>query len=318
MPFRIVFDPKTEILLGLLVLAFVLVIAFAFTSATSRWPVVIAAVAAVPFCVPVLLQSAQQAYPTTYWSSPTEYTAASILKGRQLFRANCSTCHGAEGRGDGPAAAGLKVPPADLTADHVYAHLDGDMFWWIGNGFGGVMPPFAAALDEQARWNLVDFIHANADAVRLRAAEGRVTAAGYPVPRFSAECPDGAIVATDQLKGQALHIVFADGDVSAQRMEAEPKTVLPILVAAHVGKLTRGCVARAPDALRLGRFYAQQTGQGSTTSEWLVDAQGLLRAQWSPEHGEPWTNPEVLQQRVHDLAQAANPARGLAGSAHHH
>jgi len=152
----------------------------------------------------------------------------------------------------------------------------------------------------------------------LRAAEGRVTANGYPVPRFSAECPDGAIVATDQMKGQALHIVFADGDVSAQRMEAEPKTVLPILVAAHGGKLTRGCVARAPDALRLGRFYAQQMGQGSTTSEWLVDAQGLLRAQWSPEHGEPWTNPEVLQQRVHDLAQAANPARGLAGSAHHH
>ena len=320
LPFRIVFDPKTEILLGLLVLAFVLVIAFAFTSATSRWPIVIAAVAAVPFCVPVLLQSAQQAYPTTYWSSPTEYTAASILKGQQLFRTNCSTCHGAEGRGDGPAAAGLKVPPADLTADHVYAHLDGDMFWWIGNGFGGVMPPFAAALDEQARWNLVDFIHANADAVRLRASEGRVTANGYPVPRFSAECPDGAIVATDQMKGQALHIVFADGDVGVpvQRMEAEPKTVLPILVAAHGGKLTRGCVARAPDALRLGRFYAQQMGQGSTTSEWLVDAQGLLRGQWSPGHGEAWTNPEVLQQRVHDLAQAANPARGLAGSAHHH
>jgi len=167
---------------------------------------------------------------------------------------------------------------------------------------------------------LIDFIHANSDAVRLRAAEGRVTATGYPVPRFSAECPDGSIVSTDQLKGQVLHIVFADGDggVPAPRIDHDAKTVLPIVVATHAGVLARACVARAPDALRLGRFYAQQTGQGSATSEWLVDGQGLLRALWSPGHGEPWTDSAVLQQRVRDLSQAANPIRGLASSAHHH
>jgi putative copper export protein/mono/diheme cytochrome c family protein len=318
LPFRIVFDPKTEILLGLLVLAFAAVIAFAFHSATSRWPAMIAAAAAIPFCVPVLLQSVQPAYPTTYWSSPSEYTASSILKGHQAFLANCKACHGSQGHGDGPVARGLAIPPADLTADHIYAHLDGDMFWWIGNGLGGVMPPFAAVLDPDARWNLIDFIHANADAVRLRAADGRVTATGYPVPRFSAECPDGSIIATDQLKGRALHIVFADGDAPLQRIGDDPRTVLPILVAAHPGKLTRGCVARAPDALRLGRFYAQQTGGGPATSEWLVDAQGLLRALWSPGHGEAWTDPAVLQQKIRDLSQAANPVRGLAGSVHHH
>lgn len=320
LPFRIVFNAKTAILLGLLVLAFVLVIAFARYSTTSRWPVAIAAAAAIPFCVPVLLQSAQQAYPTTYWSSPTGYAAASILKGRRLFLAHCSTCHGVEARGNGPAGAGVKTPPADLTADHVYAHLDGDMFWWIGHGRDDTMPSFGAVLDEPARWSVIDFVHANADAARLRAAEGRVTATGYPVPRFSAECPDGSIVATDQLKGQALHILFADGDViaSAQRMEADPKAVLPILVAAYAGKLARACVARAPDALQVGRFYAQLRGQGTATSEWLVDAQGLLRAQWSPGHGQPWTNPDVLQRRVRDLTQAADSVRGDAGSAHHH
>jgi len=320
LPFRIVLDPKTGILFALLLLAFVLVIAFAHASATSRWPVLIAAVAAVPFCVPVLLQSAQEAYPTTYLSSPTGYAAASIQHGHALFLANCAACHGAQGRGDGPAGAGLKIPPADLTADHIYAHLDGDMFWWIGNGLGGVMPAFGATLDAQARWQLIDFIHANADAVRLRAADGRVTATGYPVPRFSAECPDGSVVATDQLKGQALHIVFADGDAAAaaQRLEKDPQGVLPILVAAHPGKLARVCVARAPEALRLGRFYAQQTGQGPAASEWLVDAQGLLRALWSPEHGQPLTGAAVLGQRLQDIAQPANPIRGLAGSAHHH
>jgi putative copper export protein/mono/diheme cytochrome c family protein len=320
LPFRIVFDAKIEILLGLPALAFGLVIALTRYSAASRWPVVIAAAAAIPFCLSVLLPALQQAYPTTYFSSPTEYPAASILKGHQLFLTNCSACHGAQGRGDGPAAAGLPIRPVDLTAGHIYSHLDGDMFWWIGNGLGGVMPPFGAVLDDQARWNLIDFIHANADAVRLQAAEGRVTATGYPVPRFSAECPDGSIVATDQLKGRPLHVLFADGGVSVpvQRIDDDPKAVLPIVVAAHPGKFTRACVARAPNALRLGRFYAQQTDKGPATSEWLIDGQGLLRALWSPGRGEPWTDARVLQRRVQDLSQAANPVRGLAGSAHHH
>jgi mono/diheme cytochrome c family protein len=32
-----------------------------------------------------------------------------------MFRAYCASCHGAAGKGDGPVAPALKVPPADLT-----------------------------------------------------------------------------------------------------------------------------------------------------------------------------------------------------------
>ncbi|MCA0918774.1 c-type cytochrome [Pseudooceanicola nanhaiensis] len=35
--------------------------------------------------------------------------------GAAFFAANCVSCHGAEGRGDGPLAAGLATAPADLT-----------------------------------------------------------------------------------------------------------------------------------------------------------------------------------------------------------
>ncbi len=35
--------------------------------------------------------------------------------GTQVFEANCQTCHGAEGKGDGPAGAGLQPPPANFT-----------------------------------------------------------------------------------------------------------------------------------------------------------------------------------------------------------
>ena len=35
--------------------------------------------------------------------------------GAEVFKAYCAVCHGAGGKGDGPAAKALKTPPADLT-----------------------------------------------------------------------------------------------------------------------------------------------------------------------------------------------------------
>jgi mono/diheme cytochrome c family protein len=35
--------------------------------------------------------------------------------GAATFNAYCTVCHGADGRGDGPAAKALSKPPADLT-----------------------------------------------------------------------------------------------------------------------------------------------------------------------------------------------------------
>lgn len=37
------------------------------------------------------------------------------VAGRALYGEFCTSCHGASGRGDGPAAAGLGRTPADLT-----------------------------------------------------------------------------------------------------------------------------------------------------------------------------------------------------------
>jgi mono/diheme cytochrome c family protein len=37
------------------------------------------------------------------------------VEGRDLFVAYCASCHGRDGRGSGPAAASLRVPPPDLT-----------------------------------------------------------------------------------------------------------------------------------------------------------------------------------------------------------
>ena len=44
-------------------------------------------------------------------ASPT-----SAASGKEMFRAYCASCHGEDAKGDGPAAAALRQPPADLTA----------------------------------------------------------------------------------------------------------------------------------------------------------------------------------------------------------
>jgi len=44
---------------------------------------------------------------------PIQSTSAASGKG--MFNSYCAACHGTDAKGDGPAAAALKTPPADLT-----------------------------------------------------------------------------------------------------------------------------------------------------------------------------------------------------------
>jgi mono/diheme cytochrome c family protein len=41
--------------------------------------------------------------------------ATSAASGKEMFMSYCAACHGADAKGDGPAAEALKVAPADLT-----------------------------------------------------------------------------------------------------------------------------------------------------------------------------------------------------------
>lgn len=62
---------------------------------------------------------------------------AAVVRGEALFAQNCTVCHGESGRGDGPGAASLSRPVADLTAGHALPHTDDDYAYWIENGIEG-------------------------------------------------------------------------------------------------------------------------------------------------------------------------------------
>jgi mono/diheme cytochrome c family protein len=45
----------------------------------------------------------------------TPIKQTSPASGKEMFAAYCAPCHGADGKGNGPAAASMQVPPTDLT-----------------------------------------------------------------------------------------------------------------------------------------------------------------------------------------------------------
>jgi len=41
--------------------------------------------------------------------------ATSAASGQEMYKSYCAVCHGVDGKGNGPAAEALKVPPTDLS-----------------------------------------------------------------------------------------------------------------------------------------------------------------------------------------------------------
>lgn len=67
---------------------------------------------------------------------PAQYT--SPASGKDMYMNQCAACHGADAKGNGPAAPAMKTPPTDLTmlaknnhgkfpANHVYSSIVGDL-----------------------------------------------------------------------------------------------------------------------------------------------------------------------------------------------
>jgi copper transport protein len=102
--------------------------------------------------------------------TPTRPEAASLARGRELYQRHCAACHGEAGIGNGPAAASLLPPPADLTL-HARWHSSEQLNWFIANGVPGTsMVGFADQLNPSERWDVVNHLHALASAPTATAA----------------------------------------------------------------------------------------------------------------------------------------------------
>ena len=91
-------------------------------------------------------------------TNPTAAAPESIHRGAFLYTAECSSCHGADGRGHGPAARSLPGPIEEL-ATSVPPLSDGALAYRIANGtLTAQMPSFAGTLTAADRWDLVNYL----------------------------------------------------------------------------------------------------------------------------------------------------------------
>jgi cytochrome c oxidase cbb3-type subunit I/II len=87
---------------------------------------------------------------------PTSQEAASVGVGQALFAANCASCHGDGGAGDGPAAGALAPSPTNF---HLKKPTEERAWEVLENGVPGTaMPPWQSQLNKDERHALVEFV----------------------------------------------------------------------------------------------------------------------------------------------------------------
>ncbi len=86
--------------------------------------------------------------------NPSGYTLENVKAGKNLYLVNCKSCHGDPGKHNGLP---LVPPPPDLISDLMQNNTDGELFYKISHGRGG-MPQFEKTISVDDRWRLINFI----------------------------------------------------------------------------------------------------------------------------------------------------------------
>jgi len=273
----------------------------------------------------------EPAYPTTFFAPAEPYAAPSVEHGARLYAENCALCHGAGGQGNGPAAAALTVRPADLTAPHLFAHTEGDLFWWVSQGKGnGVMPGFAGIMSPADRWDVINFVRARAAGVLSRGVGPEISTAAAPaIPDFAFEA-GGRQHTLDRVlqTGPAVVALFGAPPsvgrmtqlaAAQQRLAAAGAQILPVdLGSASSAALETAAppplIGIASDvAATLALFRAPDDG-GET--DLMLDRAGNVRARWTAGGAGGMPDAAALVADAARVAQFPAATENHAGHGH--
>ncbi len=251
------------------------------------------------------------AAPTSFQTSPTGFAADAITRGAALYPAYCASCHGADGHGDGPMARNLTVPPADLTAPHLWAHADGELLWWLSHGIEGpqdgtlAMPGFADALSEDERWDLIDYIRAHNAGLAWRGT-GRWSPP-IQAPGLQATCPDGSAIDLADLRGRVVRLRI--GRTGTGRL------LTALTVPSEPG---RGACVSDDQAVAGAYAIASGAAPGAIAgAQALIDGEGWLRALQPPGVTPGWNDPDRLAMALAQISLHPIKAASFNHHAHH-
>lgn len=89
------------------------------------------------------------------WKSDGE-APLDTAKGKDAYATYCATCHGADGKGDGPGTKDNNSPGPAAFPD---AMGDGYVYWRVSEGVpGSTMPGFTVILDDETIWNITAWV----------------------------------------------------------------------------------------------------------------------------------------------------------------
>jgi len=89
--------------------------------------------------------------------NPIPESEGSLKRGKVLYDIHCATCHGAEGRGDGPVGKKYIPVPMDLTLPYVQTQPDGQLYYTISHG-SIHMPYYRDSIVRKERWHVINYI----------------------------------------------------------------------------------------------------------------------------------------------------------------
>ena len=83
-----------------------------------------------------------------------------LTTGAEVYNKQCTSCHGEEGMGNGPAGQAMDIAPAPVA--HTSQMLsDAYLFWRTNEGgadFGSTMPAWKDVLTEEEIWSVIAYI----------------------------------------------------------------------------------------------------------------------------------------------------------------
>lgn len=259
------------------------------------------------------------AAPTSFHASPTRFSVDAIALGARVYAQHCASCHGADGRGEGPLAASLAQWPPTLVSPLLARRADGELFWHVLAGMRDrhgqpTMPAFRDTLGDGEAWAVIDYMKA------LSAGSGAGADGNWPVPlrlpEMAVRCVDAAPLPLSQWRAdQRVRLVAVDG---AAPLPYEDPRFLTVLVTpdgrppAQVPRFRAGCTAMSPHAWQAVAAIAGESPARLAGTQLLADRTGWLRARGAP--GRQWSDADLVcvsGPSANTPRNAAEPADGL-------
>jgi putative copper resistance protein D len=342
-PFRFSIDAtweyqsvRTQVWIGMSLL--LLAVGIAIIGKMKKWAMKLrvgATGAVVVSAMAVMLPPlAVQAYPETYLNTPVPFDSISITNGAGFYAENCVICHGSQGKGNGALAKSFTKPPADLlTEPHTERHTAGDFFNWLSKGIPDTgMPGFEDKLDEEERWDVVNYIHAMSRGYQARLMSPKVVpdepSQGPPNFSYSAHDESHGILQDFWYKKAVLLVLFSwpesrarldqlriaydklgngNAEVLAIPMhDLDSQSLAEITADIPFPVVTQGAKEITQSYILYRRTLGRPDllGDGSVPDhlEFLIDRFGYLRARWIPvADGDGWTNMNLLMKQIAQL-----------------